>query len=115
MTRGSLVFVAIMAVLFLSGSCNSPNAVVAAKAAGCNVDADCMDSEFCNGAESCVANLCQAGTPPDCTDGISCTVDQCNEATDSCDHVDDGTCGAAPPGNIQIDTQPEKNQPQSEL
>ena len=60
---------------------------------GCEIDGDCDDGLFCNGAETCNAGSCQAGTPPDCSDGVSCTVDSCNETTDSCDHTpDDGLC-----------------------
>ncbi|MEM7350648.1 MAG: sialidase family protein, partial [Acidobacteriota bacterium] len=56
-------------------------------AAGCSVNADCDDGAFCNGAETCNTGtgVCEAGTPPVCDDGVSCTVDSCNEATDSCD------------------------------
>jgi hypothetical protein len=36
---------------------------------------------------------CEPGTPPDCDDGVSCTDDSCNEATDACDNaVNDGNC-----------------------
>ena len=51
---------------------------------------------------------CQAGTPPPCEDDVTCTVDSCNEALDSCENTtsdslcDDGlfcngaeTCDAA--------------------
>ena len=56
--------------------------------ASCSVDGDCDDTLFCNGAETCVAGLCQAGTPPlDCDDGVSCTADSCNETTQACDNV----------------------------
>ncbi|MFC1890741.1 hypothetical protein ACFL4G_13405, partial [Thermodesulfobacteriota bacterium] len=57
-------------------------------------DGFCDDSLWCNGAETCdVVNDCQAGVPPDCDDGVGCTVDVCNEATDTCDHTgDDGFC-----------------------
>jgi hypothetical protein len=59
----------------------------------CTVDADCDDGFFCNGTEVCVSGSCQGGTPVDCGDGVSCTVDSCNEATDSCDNTpDDGLC-----------------------
>ena len=52
----------------------------------------CDDGLFCNGAESCDAALgCQAGTAPDCGDGVSCTVDSCNETTDSCDNTADNS------------------------
>ncbi len=57
-------------------------------------DANCDDGLFCNGAETCDALLgCQAGTAPDCDDGVACTDDACNETTDSCDHVaNDANC-----------------------
>ena len=86
----------------------------------CTADADCDDGLYCNGAETCNAGACQAGTapacddglfcngaetcnegtdscdagtPPNCDDGVSCTVDSCNEGTDSCDNVaNDGLC-----------------------
>ncbi len=69
--------------------------VFAVNAAGpqCTVDADCDDGLFCNGAETCNAGSCQAGTAPDCDDGVACTVDSCNEGTDSCDNTpNDGLC-----------------------
>ncbi len=54
-------------------------------------DASCSDGLFCNGAEVCdVTADCQAGTPTDCADSVSCTADSCNETTDSCDHAPDG-------------------------
>ncbi|MEM7354061.1 MAG: M36 family metallopeptidase [Acidobacteriota bacterium] len=62
-------------------------------ASGCTVNADCDDGTFCNGAEICNAGTCEAGTPVACGDGVSCTVDSCNEATDSCDNTpDNGLC-----------------------
>ena len=59
----------------------------------CHLDADCSDGLFCNGAEVCSAGACQAGAAVDCDDAVSCTVDACNEATDSCDYTpDDALC-----------------------
>jgi hypothetical protein len=60
----------------------------------CTIDADCDDGLYCNGAETCDVNgQCQPGTSVDCDDGVDCTVDSCNEATDSCDNIpDDGFC-----------------------
>ncbi len=57
-------------------------------------DANCDNGLWCDGAETCDAvNDCQAGTPVDCNDGVGCTVDSCNEGTDSCDNTpDDGSC-----------------------
>jgi hypothetical protein len=50
----------------------------------CTVDADCDDGLFCNGTETCDAGLCADGQPPDCDDGVSCTLDSCDEDADSC-------------------------------
>ncbi|UCG33244.1 MAG: S8 family serine peptidase [Phycisphaerales bacterium] len=59
----------------------------------CTFDWECDDDTYCNGAETCVTGQCQAGTPVDCDDGIACTNDSCNEATDSCDNIaDDAAC-----------------------
>ena len=47
-------------------------------------DANCDNGLFCDGAETCDAvQGCQAGTPPNATDGVTCTDDTCDEATDS--------------------------------
>ena len=49
------------------------------------VDADCGDGRFCNGDEICDAvRGCLPGTPPSCSDGVACTDDACNPATDTC-------------------------------
>ena len=57
-------------------------------------DGNCDNGLFCDGAETCDAvNGCQAGTAPNCDDGVSCTDDSCNEGTDSCDNVtNDSNC-----------------------
>jgi hypothetical protein len=54
----------------------------------------CNDGLYCNGEEMCDAeNDCQAGMAPDCDDSVGCTVDLCNEGTDSCDNVpSNGLC-----------------------
>jgi len=55
-------------------------------------NAACNDGKFCNGVETCdLVNGCQAGAPPDCNDGVGCTVDSCNESTDTCDHTPNDT------------------------
>jgi Proprotein convertase P-domain len=60
---------------------------------GCTTNSQCDDGVFCNGAETCVAGACQAGTAVDCNDGVGCTIDSCNEGTASCDNVaNDGNC-----------------------
>ncbi len=46
---------------------------------GCNVPADCDDGNVCNGAEDCVGNVCQSGTPLNCDNGVFCDgVETCN-------------------------------------
>ncbi|MBR9691135.1 hypothetical protein GOV08_05640, partial [Candidatus Woesearchaeota archaeon] len=52
----------------------------------CLSNPDCDDGLFCNGVETCNSGTCQAGTAINCGDGVSCTVDSCNEGTDSCDN-----------------------------
>ncbi|MFQ5463810.1 MAG: S8 family serine peptidase, partial [Phycisphaerae bacterium] len=60
----------------------------------CTADAACDNAVFCDGAEACDAfGICQAGTPPDCNDGVGCTDDACNEAAAACDHIaNDANC-----------------------
>jgi hypothetical protein len=54
----------------------------------------CSNDEFCDGVEICdPVTDCRPGTAPNCNDGVSCTTDSCNEATDECDHVpNDAVC-----------------------
>ncbi|HYC57644.1 MAG TPA: hypothetical protein VEL28_22110 [Candidatus Binatia bacterium] len=58
------------------------------------LDAACNDGLACNGVETCSVTLgCQSGMPIDCSDGVTCTDDVCNEDTDSCVNTpDDGNC-----------------------
>jgi hypothetical protein len=54
----------------------------------CASDADCDDGRFCNGAESCGAERrCQSGAAPEVDDGVSCTADACDEASDRVIHT----------------------------
>ncbi len=63
----------------LDGDCCSANCTF--EAAG----SPCPDGEFCNGDETCDgAGACQAGTPVDCSDGVGCTDDSCDEVNDVC-------------------------------
>jgi hypothetical protein len=57
-------------------------------------DGLCTDGLFCNGAETCDAVLdCQVGTAPTVDDGVSCTVDSCDEVADVVVHAtDDAAC-----------------------
>jgi len=52
----------------------------------CVTDGDCDDGLYCNGIENCSAGTCQSGAPVVCDDGVVCTVDSCNESTDSCEY-----------------------------
>ncbi len=54
----------------------------------------CDNGLFCDGVEFCHFSLgCLASTPVNCNDGVGCTVDACDEATASCDHVpSDAAC-----------------------
>jgi hypothetical protein len=57
-----------------SGTCQHPN----------NTD-PCNDGAYCSVNDTCSGGTC-SGTARDCGDGVGCTVDSCNEGTDSCDH-----------------------------
>jgi hypothetical protein len=59
----------------------------------CTQDADCDDGAFCNGAETCNAGACEAGSAPSGDDGVGCTDDTCDEANDLIVHIpNDGLC-----------------------
>jgi predicted outer membrane repeat protein len=54
---------------------------------------NCDDGLYCNGLEWCFAGECLDGIPPDCDDGVDCTVDDCDEDDDLCVSTpDDGLC-----------------------
>lgn len=55
--------------------------------APCSSNAECDDGQYCNGAEICSGGFCQPGTPVSCSDGVACTIDACNEATNTCTHA----------------------------
>jgi len=91
---------------FPSGQCYQPGTSIHVSAPPeCTVDADCDDTLYCTGQETCVSGQCVAGTAVDCStnnkssvntclndpDNIASTFDfrnsftsQCNENTDSC-------------------------------
>ncbi|MDA2933704.1 hypothetical protein MYX82_05120 [Acidobacteria bacterium AH-259-D05] len=53
----------------------------------CSGNNDCQDGLFCNGVETCLSGLCQAGTPVACGGfdaGNVCTVGTCDETSNSC-------------------------------
>lgn len=59
----------------------------------CRYFLDCDDGEFCNGQERCVEGVCVAGEPPDCSDGVMCTIDTCDEERRGCHHApNDSAC-----------------------
>ncbi len=47
-------------------------------------DSVCDNGQFCDGVEKCLVGLgCVSGTVPNLDDGIACTADACDDATDS--------------------------------
>jgi hypothetical protein len=55
-------------------------------------DTACDDGLFCTGTETCAPTGCVT-TPRACGDGVSCTVDTCDEQADACLHTpDDALC-----------------------
>ena len=71
-----------------TGSCvNSPD------------DTLCNNGLYCDGVETCDStNGCQSGNQVSCDDQDDCTIDTCNEDTDTCDNVPDETCESTDPG-----------------
>jgi hypothetical protein len=49
----------------------------------CRTAADCDDGVRCNGAETCIREMCIPGARLDCDDGNACTTDICDEAAAS--------------------------------
>jgi hypothetical protein len=87
--------------------------VLAFSGTPCTEPSQCDDGAFCNGAEQCTGGTCTPGTPVTCNDGVSCTADSCNEATDACVFVpnnalcDDGQmCNGAEVCNATTGCQP---------
>ncbi|MBN1609788.1 MAG: S8 family serine peptidase [Polyangiaceae bacterium] len=64
----------------------------------CDHEADdslCDNGAYCDGLETCNASTgCAAGTPVTCDDdGVTCTLEECNEDTDACESLpDDSLC-----------------------
>lgn len=70
----------------------------------CRGDDDCDDGQFCNGPETCSPGSetadafgCVPGVVPDTSDGIACTADGCDEASDTILH-DPSACSCQRPG-----------------
>jgi hypothetical protein len=59
----------------------------------CNGNEECLDTDICNGTESCSGGVCRPGTSLACDDADACTVDSC-DPVDGCQHsaasCDDG-------------------------
>ena len=87
-------------------SCNE-----ASDACGCLTNEDCDNDVFCDGAETCVEGVCQAGTNPcpvneDFCDGV----ESCNEESDTCTSTGDPCTDPALP---VCDEQQDKCVPQT--
>ena len=55
-------------------------------------DTRCNDGNYCNGIETCNSAGCQSGTSINCADTDPCTIDNCNEVSDSCQHTPRPNC-----------------------
>jgi hypothetical protein len=51
-----------------------------------NEGTGCDDGMFCTVADSCRAGRC-TGDPRDCSDGVGCTLDGCNDTVDECRNI----------------------------
>ncbi|HUU00297.1 MAG TPA: hypothetical protein VM425_02520 [Myxococcota bacterium] len=55
-------------------------------------DRKCDDGLYCNGPETCDTNAdCRPGIPPNCDDGLICTLDSCNEDANQCQVIPDSS------------------------
>ncbi len=63
---------------------NFPARTILTSCAGARVGARCDDGLFCTRLDRCTAAGTCVGTGDPCNDGNACTVDTCDEATDSC-------------------------------
>jgi parallel beta-helix repeat protein len=58
-----------------------------------NEGLSCDDSLWCNVGETCQSGTCTGGSARDCSDGVGCTDDSCDEDNDECDNTpNDGLC-----------------------
>jgi cysteine-rich repeat protein len=75
-------------------ACTTSDACDGAGACSQSTAVECDDQLFCNGVETCDSGSgCQPGTPPVLEDGVSCTLDACDETNDVVTHTpDDGAC-----------------------
>jgi hypothetical protein len=79
--------------------CLLSGATTTESAEECNLDNDCDNGLFCDGAERCVDGLCVVAAPPcagECIEEINVCLDSCDDDSDSdseCDACDPSTCG----------------------
>ena len=59
------------------------------EAVPCSTNEDCSDGLYCNGEEICNEGDCQPGILSEYDDGISCTIDNCDEINDIVTHTAD--------------------------
>jgi len=53
----------------------------------------CDDGLFCNVGEACDTGVCTGGSARNCSDGLTCTTDTCNDTDDVCEStLDPGHC-----------------------
>ncbi|MBI3767683.1 MAG: fibronectin type III domain-containing protein [Deltaproteobacteria bacterium] len=52
----------------------------------------CDDGLFCNGIAVCQGGVCTNGPAPNCSDGVACTVDHCDDVLARCMHVAQSGC-----------------------
>jgi len=57
-----------------------------------------VDELFCNGVERIIDGACVKVPADPCDDGVDCTADTCDEATDTCGHDPQGSCASCSGG-----------------
>jgi len=63
-----------------NGHCNGETPYcVEGSCVECKYGYECSDGLYCNGIEQCNAGFCGQGVPPIVDDGVSCTIDSCDE------------------------------------
>jgi len=76
--------------------CDDPDTCNASGVCQANNEPDgttCDDGLFCNVGEACSGGACTGGGARDCSDGLPCTSDVCNDVDDVCENpLDAGNC-----------------------
>jgi hypothetical protein len=67
-----------------SGTQRDAGRDAAVEPVACERNGDCDDGLYCNGEETCQANVCERGRAIECDDDIACTEDVCSETTRAC-------------------------------